>query len=150
MIQQFHSWEYIWKKNENINFSRYMYPHVYSSITYNSQDKEATKVSIKRWVDKEEVIYSYCCCCCLVAKLCLILLQPHSLPGSSVHGISQVRLLKWIAISYSRDLPNPGIESMSPALAGGFFTTEPTEKICDKPRQHIKKQRQSLCQQRSI
>ena len=36
------------KKNENINFSRYMYPHVYSSITYNSQDKQATKVSIKR------------------------------------------------------------------------------------------------------
>ena len=23
------------------------------------------------------------------------------------------------------DLPNPGIEPMSPALAGGFFTTEP-------------------------
>ena len=26
------------------------------------------------------------------------------------------------------DLPDPGIESMSPALAGGFFTTEPTGK----------------------
>ena len=26
------------------------------------------------------------------------------------------------------DLPNPGIKPMSPALAGGFFTTEPTEK----------------------
>ena len=26
------------------------------------------------------------------------------------------------------DLPNPGIESMSPALAGGFFTTEPPGK----------------------
>ena len=24
-----------------------------------------------------------------------------------------------------RDLPNPGIEPSSPALAGGFFTTEP-------------------------
>ena len=23
------------------------------------------------------------------------------------------------------DLPDPGIEPMSPALAGGFFTTEP-------------------------
>jgi len=23
------------------------------------------------------------------------------------------------------DLPNPGITSMSPVLAGGFFTTEP-------------------------
>ena len=26
------------------------------------------------------------------------------------------------------DLPNPGIEPKSPALAGGFFTTEPPEK----------------------
>ena len=28
----------------------------------------------------------------------------------------------------SGDLPDPGIEPMSPALAGGFFTTEPSEK----------------------
>ena len=27
-----------------------------------------------------------------------------------------------------RDLPNPGIKSISPALAGGFFTTEPPGK----------------------
>ena len=27
------------------------------------------------------------------------------------------------------DLPDPGIEPMSPALAGGFFTTEPPGKL---------------------
>ena len=27
------------------------------------------------------------------------------------------------------DLPNPGIEPASPALAGGFSTTEPTGKL---------------------
>ena len=27
-----------------------------------------------------------------------------------------------------RDLPGPGIEPVSPALAGGFFTTEPPGK----------------------
>jgi len=27
-----------------------------------------------------------------------------------------------------RDLPDPGIEPTSPALAGGFFTTEPPRK----------------------
>ena len=35
---------------------------------------------------------------------------------------------KWVAISYSGDLPDPGMEPASlasPALAGGFFTTEP-------------------------
>ena len=35
--------------------------------------------------------------------------------GSSVHGILQVRILEWIAMSSSRDLPDPGIESASPA-----------------------------------
>ena len=27
------------------------------------------------------------------------------------------------------DLPNPGMESTSPALAGGFLTPEPPEKL---------------------
>ena len=35
--------------------------------------------------------------------------------GSSVHEILQVRILEWIAVSSSRDLPNPGIEPASPA-----------------------------------
>ena len=36
-----------------------------------------------------------------------------SLPGSSVHGISQVRVLQWVTISFSWDLPNPGTEPTS-------------------------------------
>ena len=32
-----------------------------------------------------------------------------SLPGSSVHGIFQARILEWVAIPFSRDLPDPGI-----------------------------------------
>ena len=48
----------------------------------------------------------------------------HGLPGSSVYGISQARILEWVAISFSRDLPNPGIEPRSPAFAGGFFAME--------------------------
>ena len=30
------------------------------------------------------------------------------------------------------DFPNPGIESASPALASGFFTTEPPGQIYEK------------------
>ena len=37
-------------------------------------------------------------------------------PGSSVCGISQARILKWVAISFSGDLPYPGIAPMSLAL----------------------------------
>ena len=58
-------------------------------------------------------------------------LWPHgldSLPGSSVHGIFQARVLELVAISFPRDLPDPGIEPESPPpprLAGRCFTTEP-------------------------
>ena len=31
-------------------------------------------------------------------------------PGSSVQGISQARMLEWVAISFSKDLPDPGIK----------------------------------------
>ena len=39
-----------------------------------------------------------------VALLCLTLCDPMdcSLPGSSVHGIFQARILEWVAISFSR------------------------------------------------
>ena len=47
-------------------------------------------------------------------------------PGSSVHGILQARILEWVAIPFSRNLPNPGIKAWSPALADGFFTTSTT------------------------
>ena len=39
-----------------------------------------------------------------------------SLPGSSVHGISQARILERVAISSPGDLPDPGIEPVSSAL----------------------------------
>jgi len=46
-----------------------------------------------------------------------------SLPGSSVHGILQARILEWVAISFSRESSPPGMEPAPPALAGGFLTT---------------------------
>ena len=64
-------------------------------------------------------------------QLCLTLCDPVdcSLPGFSVHRILQERILEWVAIPFSGDLPDPGIECMSlmsPALAGGFFTMSTT------------------------
>ena len=48
-------------------------------------------------------------CCCSVAKLCLTLRCHglHSPPGSSVHEISQARILEWVAISFSRGSSQP-------------------------------------------
>ena len=54
----------------------------------------------------------------LVTESCPTLCEPmdFSPPGSSVHGILQARILEWVAITISRDLPNPGTEPRSPAL----------------------------------
>ena len=90
-----------------------------------------------------------CVCACVCVCLCVrvhvlsaaqlvwlfAILGICSPPGSSVHGISQARILEWVAITLSGDLPDPGIKPMSlasPALAGRFFTTEPPGKSCVK------------------
>ena len=54
-----------------------------------------------------------------------------SLPDVSVHGISQARVLGWVAIPFSRGSSQPRDRPVSPAsaeLAGRFFTTEPRGK----------------------
>ena len=51
-----------------------------------------------------------------------------NLPGSSVHGILQARILEWVAFPFSRDLPNPGIEPRSPALQADSLPSEPLGK----------------------
>ena len=43
---------------------------------------------------------------------------------SPVHGISQARILERVPFPPPGHLPDPGIECMSPALAGGFITSE--------------------------
>ena len=45
-----------------------------------------------------------------VAQSCLTLSDPmdYSLPGSSIHGIFQARVLEWGAIAFSRGVPTQG------------------------------------------
>ena len=51
-----------------------------------------------------------------------------SLPSSSVHGILQARILEWVAISFSRGSPDPGIEARSPTLQADALTSAPPGK----------------------
>ena len=51
-------------------------------------------------------------------------LTDYSPPGFSVRGISQARILQWIAIPFSRGSSPPSDLTLSPALAGWFFTAE--------------------------
>ena len=57
-----------------------------------------------------------------------------------VYEISQARILEWVVISSSRDLTYPGIEPkslVSPALVGGFFTTEPPGNLRERERERV-------------
>ena len=49
-------------------------------------------------------------CVCVQSHPTLYESMDCSLPGSYVHGIFQARILEWVAISFSRDLPDPGIK----------------------------------------
>ena len=44
------------------------------------------------------------------------------------HGILQARILEWVAIPFSMDLPHPGIESKSPALQADSLLSGPPGK----------------------
>ena len=48
-------------------------------------------------------VFYIVCVCVLVPQLCPILCHntDYSLPGSSVHGILQARILEWVAVSFS-------------------------------------------------
>ena len=61
---------------------------------------------------------------------CLTLCNPmdYSPPGSSVHEISQARILDWVTIPFSRDLPDPEIEPQSPTPQAGSLLSEPPER----------------------
>ena len=54
-----------------------------------------------------------------------------SLPGFSVQGRLQARILEWFAISFFRDLPDPGIKPGSPALQANSLPTELPGKLIE-------------------
>ena len=86
-------------------------------------------VEINLWPIKE--------CLSLRHFLCWLFYDPVdcSLPDSSDHGISQARVLEWVAIFFSRGSSRPREQTHVSYLAGEFFTTEPP----GKPRISISK-----------
>ena len=61
---------------------------------------------------------------------CVQLCNPmnYSPLGSSVHGFLRQEYWSGLPFPFPGDLPGPGIKPVSPALAGGFFTVEPSGK----------------------
>ena len=72
---------------------------------------------------------------CVVARLCPTLCDSMdcSLPGPSVHGVFQARILECVAICYS---------SWGVGVGGGFFTTAPPGK---PTLQYWKFPKQEIC-----
>ena len=56
-----------------------------------------------------QLYHCLCICACMCAQSCppLCSSMDCSPPGSSVHGISQARILEWVAISFSRASSQP-------------------------------------------
>ena len=52
----------------------------------------------------------------------------YNLPGCSLHGILQARILEWVAISFSRGSSLPGDGTQVSCIAGRFFTNWATRE----------------------
>ena len=86
---------------------------------------------VHMWM-KSYISMCVCVCVCVCTPSCPTLCDSmdYSLPGFSVHGISQARILEWVAVFFSMGSSwHPTIEPaslMSPSLAVVFVSTVPT------------------------
>ena len=66
----------------------------------------------------------------LVTQSCLALCNPRdcSLPGSSVHGILQARILEWVVVPLSRGSSQPRDRTQVFRIAGRVFTSWATRE----------------------
>ena len=74
------------------------------------------------------------CYCCSVAQACLTLWDPmdYSPPDSSVHGISQARILEWVAIPSSRGSSQPRDQTRVSCINSRILYYWATRKPCDE------------------
>ena len=93
-------------------------------------------------------------CVCVSCSVSVPLLAtPWSPSGFFVHGILQARILEWVATPSSRGSSRPRDRtwvSMSPALAGRFFTTSATweaHTLCTYPKRALwpQEEQDGLC-----
>ena len=89
-----------WKEQDSTNFTSFpvFYNHLHFSLLKEAINivDQGSKVWTKWSWTWNQLVQSTCCCCCSVSKSCSILCDPMdcSPPGSSVHRISQARILE--------------------------------------------------------
>ena len=69
-------------------------------------------------------------CVCLFAQSCPTLCYPryYNLPGSSVHGILQARILEWVAIAFSKGSSQHRDQTWVSCISGSFFIIRATRE----------------------
>ena len=73
-------------------------------------------------------------CCCLVSQWYPTPCNSMdcSLPGSSIHGILQARILEWVAIPFSKGPSRPRDGTQASWLQADSLPSEPPEKPSDR------------------
>ena len=94
---------------------------VFSQRVLHESSKSKTSVKF------EEVVKSETESANEITQLYLILCDSTdcSPPDFSVRGAFQARVLEWVAISFSRGSPHPGMEPRSPAVQADASPSEP-------------------------
>ena len=97
-----------------------LHPSIHNRIEPQSETLLANRVFADYFV-------KWSSCCCSVAKSYPTLCDSMdcSLPGSSVHGILQARILEWVTIPFSR---GSRLDPWVSCIAGGFFTVWATRE----------------------
>ena len=105
---------------------------------HNDEDKDSKTLTVILKKKKSvmcQVSYSafhlYCVTCCVSSHVQLFC-DPmgYSPPGSSIHGISQARILECIAISFSRESAWTRDQICVSCISGGFFSHWTTREFC--------------------
>ena len=116
-----------WRPEQNKKFASFMQStfcrrtlldFIYNSVWNNSCPKSPACWFTMQILGLPASIITWCESESEVAQLCPTLCDPMvcSLPGSSIHGIFQARILDWVALPSAGDLPDPGIKAGSPTL----------------------------------
>ena len=96
-----------------------------------SSSKNYTSLHSFIWIHESRYIsnlyYFFKMTCMLVTQSCPTL-WPQGLPGSSLHGILQERILEWVAIPFSRGSSQLRDQTSVSHIAGRFFTTWATKE----------------------
>ena len=105
------------------------------------RNKASSCVKPSRFWDCLLLVHTLTLLFCLVTRSCptlkaLWIVVP---PGFPVHGISQARIVDWVAISFSSGSSHPGIEPRSHALQVDSLLSEPPGKpiVCHSHSQNM-------------